>query len=117
MVSALFDQSFVITEIAYGEFFRQFSPGRLNEHSIYESRPTVSSEITFVNNMSSINTLVIHHLLSSIFRIALKVLLGSEVAQRLVRTICVTNLSELDRCLWLTGNTSIIWRQRNKEMT
>jgi hypothetical protein len=85
MISPLFDQSLVITESAYGELFRQFSPGRLNEHSTYESCPTISSERTFVN-MSSFSTLVTHHLLFSIFRVAPRVLLSSEVAQRLVRT-------------------------------
>ena len=34
MISALFDQSLVVTESVCGELFRQFSPGRLNEHSI-----------------------------------------------------------------------------------
>jgi len=54
MISALFDQSLVITESAYGELLRQFSPGRLNEHSIYECCLTISSERTVVNDVSSL---------------------------------------------------------------
>jgi len=52
VISALFEQSLIAAESAYGELFRQFSPGQLNEHPIHNCSKTIPSDKPFVNNIS-----------------------------------------------------------------